>query len=106
CGPDICQWKFFVLRYNANTSERSSINAREISWTVFSERVVGVASGALFNMSVTSLISGRVPRNRKHKTRLSELHDTQRASYKSFLISRLSIKWSFTLLGRLSEWHA
>src|SRR5207244_11718768 len=53
-------WKFLVLRYSANTSERSTVNSAEISRTAFSERVVGVVSDVFCNMWVTSSVIGRV----------------------------------------------
>jgi hypothetical protein len=78
------------LRYNANTSESSGIKALEMSWTAFSERVVGVVDGALCNI-LASLIVGWAPFNRKHKATLPERYN-QRIANKSFPALRFSIK--------------
>src|SRR5882757_8427617 len=96
----MCQWKFFVFRYNANTSESSGNNACEMSWAAFSESVVGVVSDVLLsNISVTSLIVGRVQFNPEQTAPRSELLRTQRTTHKSFPISRLSIKLTFSFAG-------
>src|SRR6185437_11948191 len=42
----MCQWKFLVLRYSANTSARMPFSAAAISRAADAPRSVGVASGA------------------------------------------------------------
>jgi hypothetical protein len=85
----MCQWKFFVLRYNANTSESSGINACEMARAASSGSAVGVEGVGMCNMSVTSLIVVRVPLNEKHQSQLRFVHHI---GYKSFPVSRPSIK--------------
>src|ERR1700730_5721841 len=43
----MCQWKFFVLMYSANTSARRVVRALEISLVALDVRFVGVLSGAI-----------------------------------------------------------
>src|SRR6267142_1832023 len=91
----MCQWKFLVLRYSANTSERSTVNSAEISRTAFSERVVGVVSDVFCNMWVTSSVIGRV-------TAIAQAEGdpaaAYRTAYRSSSFPDASIKKTFSLL--------
>src|SRR5947208_10782800 len=90
----MCQWKFLVLRYSANTSERSTVNSAEISRTAFSERVVGVVSDVFCNMWVTSSVIGRV-------TAIAQPDGSvpaYRTAYRSSSFPDVSIKKTFSLL--------
>jgi hypothetical protein len=42
----MCQWKFFVLKYSANTSASSTLSAAEMSRVASAPRSLGVCSGA------------------------------------------------------------
>src|SRR6267142_1896444 len=96
----MCQWKFLVLRYSANTSERSSVNSAEISRTAFSERVVGVVSDVFCNMWVTSSIIGRVNPIAQAD---GDLPRSDRTVYRSSSFSDVSIKKLFSLPGSSQE---
>src|SRR5437660_54364 len=96
----MCQWKFLVLRYSANTSERSSVNAAEISRAAVSERVVGVVSDIFCNMWVTSSIIGRVTSIAQAD---GDLVRADRTAYRSSSFSDVSIKKLFSLPGSSQE---
>src|SRR5258708_28418346 len=56
CGPEMCQWKFLVLRYSANRSASSTFNAADRSFVASAPRSLGVLSGA----ARRSLVSSRI----------------------------------------------
>lgn len=91
CEPDICQWKFFVFRYNANTSESSTINARNVMNRLFRK---GLRSRWRCSVQhIGDLIdhwSGAF--QRKYMTKLSQLLWAHRTTGKSSPVSKFSIK--------------